>query len=117
MWQVILIPVLVIIEKEKKNPVKNFTFLGLSVGNEKPDFNYFLTSLVNKLKLLELGQTFTINNSSKFIQGFVLFGSFDKQAKADFFNIKSSIAYYGCVKCYQAGGTVKNKKGLYFTIL
>ena len=60
---------------------------------------------------LELGEKFIIDTSERFMRCFVLFGTFDKPARADVLNTKNSTAFYGCIKCYQSGITIQNKNG------
>jgi hypothetical protein len=78
-------------------------FLGVSVAITKPELEVFVTPIVKQMKILELGMAHEINNSLKVLHFFLLFGIFDKPARALVLNIISSNGYYGCLKCIQPG--------------
>ena len=59
----------------------------------------FLTPIYKELLELELG--FLINE--KIYKFYILFGVFDKPARASTLNIINSNGYYGCLKCQQPG--------------
>ncbi len=41
---------------------------------------------------------------------FLLFGVYDKPARASLLNIKNSNGFYGCMKCLQRGKSIKINK-------
>jgi len=84
-------------------------FKGLSVG-EKPNFDIFLKPIVNTLIKLEKG----IIINEKIFSAFLLFGCYDKPARAAITNINSSYGYYGCLKCCQKGERVSSDIGKFF---
>ena len=86
-----------------------FRFAGLSVGDEKPNFDVFLHPLVSQLKKLEYGVEMKINNSIHNTKFFVVACVFEKPTKAAVLNMKASNGFYGCTKCLQAGVTYKDK--------
>jgi hypothetical protein len=89
-------------------------FEGLSVGT-KPIFRYFLSPIIDELLVLEQGCIIKLNNEKKLLNFYVTHGVFDKPARAALLNIKSCTGFYGCLKCYQKGKSIKRKKGT-FTI-
>ena len=73
----------------------------------------FLKPIINELKKLEYGLIVKVNlKESKLLYFFVLFGVFDKPARAAILNMVNSTGYYGCLKCSQQGTCVETKKGL-----
>ena len=89
--------------------------LGVSVGHEKPVFEIFLKPIIEELKKLEYGLVVKINSKeSKLLYFYVLFGIFDKPARAAILNMVNSTGYYGCLKCSQEGINYETKKGLCF---
>jgi hypothetical protein len=97
--------------KEDRFLIQNMVLAGLSVGDEKPNFDVFLHSLVAELKRLEYGIEIQINSSvSKNVKFFLVAGIFDKPAKAAVLNMKASNGFYGCTKCLQPGVTYKDKE-------
>lgn len=80
---------------------------GLAVGVEKPNFNIFLTPIVEELQQLQYG----ININQQNIKFFVIAGIFDKPARASILNIIQYNGFYGCVKCTQPGISYETSKG------
>ena len=75
----------------------------------KPEFEIFLTPILQEMKMLELGITFEIQRDvKKILRFFLLYGIFDKPARASILNIISSNGYYGCLKCTQPGKTINH---------
>ena len=94
-------------------------FKGLSIGDSKPDFQVFIEPIVEKL--LELQYSFEITDRDKNIKRlrcFLLYGIYDKPARALANNIINSNGYYGCCKCLQEGERLRNSKSkLYVYII
>ena len=87
--------------------------LGVSVGHEKPIFEVFLKPIIIELKKLEYGLVVKINTTeSKLLYFFVIFGVFDKPARAAILNMVNSTGYYGCLKCSQKGINYETKRGI-----
>jgi hypothetical protein len=85
--------------------------LGISVANVKPNFDVFLNPIVKELKKLEYGISFkSRNEESKLLNFFVLFGVFDKPARASILSLINSTGYYGCLKCVQIGDVFLTRK-------
>jgi hypothetical protein len=75
----------------------------------KPEFEIFLTPILQKMKMLEFGITFEIQRDvKKILRFFLLYGIFDKPARASILNIISSNGYYGCLKCTQPVKTINH---------
>ena len=56
----------------------------MSVANEKPEFETLLILILNELKVLKCGVNFDFGfKKFRQIQFFLLFGIFDKPARAD----------------------------------
>ena len=84
---------------------------GLSIGDSKPDFNTFIKPIVRTLKKLEFGfQVINLNKDIKTYHCFLLYGIFDKPARALANNLINSNGYYGCCKCLQEGSRFKFQK-------
>ena len=82
-------------------------FTGISVADEKPDFHIFLKPIINELRALEYVINFDMgNNKFNQIHFFVLFGVFDKPARAAVLNMINSTGYSSCLKCLQKGDVV-----------
>ena len=73
--------------------------------------NLFFSPIVEKLKDIEYGKIFKIKKIDQLIKGYVLYGVFDKPARASVFNLIASNGYHSCLKCIQSGSTIKNKNG------
>jgi hypothetical protein len=58
------------------------------------------------LRELEYGLSFILDNSYQIMKFFVLYGIFDKPARAAILNIINSTGYFGCLKCIQEGESV-----------
>ncbi len=76
-----------------------FNEIGLYVGHQKPNIEKFFSPIVDQLYDLESGYIFG-NNVYYF---YLLNANFDKPARACILNTKSSIGYFGCIKCLQQG--------------
>ena len=86
-------------------------YSGIFVGS-KPNFNLLLMPIVKQLKELEYGVLIKQqNHCEKILRFFLLFGVFDKPARASITNCKLCTGYFGC-KCLQEG----NKDLFYFLV-
>jgi hypothetical protein len=75
----------------------------------KPEFEIFLTPILKQMKFLELGISFEIvSGLTKILRFYLLYGVFDKPARASILNIISCNGYYGCLKCIQPGKTINH---------
>ena len=93
----------------------NIIIAGLSVGNSKPNFNIFLKPIVHELQKLERGINLSLKDSySDLFKCFVLYGVFDKPARASLLNITNSNGAYGCLKCLQTGKNIRTNKSNLF---
>ena len=63
--------------------------------------------VLEELKELEYGRIF----NHRIYKFFLLFGVFDKPARAMILNIKQSNGHFGCLKCYKEGQSVKYGNG------
>ena len=78
---------------------------------KKPNFNILLKPVIIQLNSLEYGLTVKQNNfANKVLRFFLLFGVFDKPARAEILNMKLSSGYYGCIKCLQIGKRYQTSK-------
>jgi hypothetical protein len=84
---------------EERFCIKNVILAGLSVGEEKPNIISLLSPIVRQLKQLEYGIKISIDGEINNRRFFLLYGIFDKPAKASILNMISSHGYYGCTKC------------------
>jgi hypothetical protein len=74
--------------------------------------------IINDLKKLEYGLVVKLNTKeSKLLYFFVIFGIFDKPARAAILNMVNSTGYYGCLKCLQEGTNYETKKGIINVLL
>lgn len=90
----------------------NNFYVGLSVGDCKPDFDAFLLPIIKQLKELEIGVNLEISGEMRDNYHFYLInGVFDKPARSSILNIKSSNGFHGCLKCLQPGKSIKTDKG------
>ncbi|XP_057336178.1 uncharacterized protein LOC130674780 [Microplitis mediator] len=80
---------------------ENTIFAGLWFGYEKPDANKFMSAFYNELKILYEGFHFNVPglNLPLLVQGFIMCGTLDLPAKAQFLNMSPHMARYGCQKC------------------
>ena len=69
----------------------------------------FLKPIVETLKKFEIGSKLIVNGRPKIISAFLMYGVYDKPARAAANNTVASHGYYGCVKCTQKGEELKNK--------
>jgi hypothetical protein len=81
----------------------NLLFIGLSVGDSKPNFDSFLHPIVVQLKKLEYGIDVPFDDITKEIKFFLTHAVMDKPAKSALLNMISSTGFYGCTKCLQPG--------------
>ena len=89
------------------------TLKGLSIGDEKPNFEIFLHPLVKDLKRLEYGIPINIDGAIKNRKFFLIAAVFDKPAKAAVLNMKLCTGFFGCTKCLQPGISFKaNENGI-----
>ncbi|KAH0535008.1 hypothetical protein KQX54_011830 [Cotesia glomerata] len=67
----------------------------------KPDANKFMSAFYNELKILYEGYQYNVPglNLPLFVQGFIMCGTLDLPAKAQFLNMSPHMARYGCQKC------------------
>jgi hypothetical protein len=96
---------------EKRYSCDNIILAGLSVGDKKPNFNFFLKKFILNLNDLERGIDVEIENEMKTRKFFVIAGIFDKPARAAILNMKSCTGKFGCTKCLQTGESLKNAAG------
>ena len=82
--------------------------LCLSVGSIKPNFDVFLNPILCELKELEYG----IGIKEKICKFFVISGVYDRPARATVLNMIGSTGFFGCLKCYQPGSTLKTSNGI-----
>ena len=75
----------------------------MSIGDEKPNFEFFLHPLVTQLKRLEYGIPIDINGCIRNRKFFLVSAVFDKPAKAAILNMKLCTGFFGCTKCLQPG--------------
>ena len=62
------------------------------------------------MKRLENGLSFELEKGfQKILRFFLLFGVFDKPARASLLNLRAGNAYFSCMKCDQEGENVKTK--------
>lgn len=84
----------------------------MSVADTKPSFQTFIEPIVDKLKDLE--RIFEVEDNDKTINTFrcfLLYGVYDKPARAMANQTVNSNGYWGCCKCLQKGERLKNKQG------
>ena len=88
--------------------IKNFKlYLGLSVGDAKPNFESFLNPIIISLKKLEMGTEISFKDKTIDIKFFLTHAVMDKPAKAAVLKMISSTGFHGCTKCLQAGKSLK----------
>ena len=88
-------------------------FVGISVGQSKPEFNFFMKPLVTALKNLEYGISLNIHGQIKDnIKFYVINGVYDKPARAAVLMMISSNGFYGCLICLQPGESIATEKGM-----
>ena len=91
-WPMIL--VINEIELKKRFSLEYIIVAGLFVGS-KQNFEILMKPIVAQLKSLEYGLLMKQNNfSKKILRFFLLFGVFDKPARASILNTKSSNGFY-----------------------
>jgi hypothetical protein len=87
--------------------LENTIIAGISVAEVKPDFQMFLKPIVNELQKFESG---IMTDEGRIVKGFLLYGVYDKPARASANNTIASYGYYGCSKCTQEGDLCKMSK-------
>lgn len=104
-------PILIVINElpiQERFCIDNIIIAGLSVGLKKPDIPSFLSPIVPDIKSLEFGLQVEFKNKEITRKKFYLISSvFDKPARAEILNMQSYNGFYGCLKCYQTGETLK----------
>jgi hypothetical protein len=93
-----------------------FSIKGLATGDCKPDFETFIKPIVDSFKRLESSFEVENKNTSKRFRCFLLYGVYDKPARALANNVINSNGYFGCCKCLQRGSRLKNAKSKSFNI-
>ena len=91
--------------------IDNTILAGLSVGEEKPNIDYFFNPIVIQLKKLELGFNLSIDNQDRETKCFLIAAIFDKPAKSAVLNINGCNGFYGCHVCYQPGISYREQGG------
>ncbi len=77
------------------------------MSDGKPDMESLLEPIVHSLKALELGINIGLKGEFNLVKIFTLFSVFDKPTRASILNLVSSHGFFGCLKCYISGQTVK----------
>ena len=91
---------------------ENIIIAGLSVAIKKPNFDIFLSPIIEEL--IEIQHGVYVSNDSKsvdLVYFHVLHAVLDKPARADLLNVKLCTGDYGCIKCLQSGKNLKLRKG------
>lgn len=80
---------------------ENTIIAGLWFGYEKPDANKFMAAFYDELNVLYEGLHFNVPGFDLpiFVRGFIMCGTLDLPAKAQFLNMSPHMARYGCQKC------------------
>ena len=86
----------------------NTIIAGFWIG-KKPNYDEYLKPIIKELKLLELGQLVTLNQTNSLIRFFVCHGVFDKPCRAAILNMIQYNGLFGCLKCYQPGLSLASK--------
>lgn len=103
-------PVFLVINElpiESRFCIDNIILAGLSVAEQKPNFDIFFNEIVTQLSVLELGFDLSLDNVSKKRKFFLIAAVFDKPAKAPVLNMNQYNGNCGCTKCEQPGETAK----------
>lgn len=106
-------PVFLIINElplHKRFAIDNVILAGLTVGENKPNMDFFLNPIVIQLKRLELGVNITIENNTRDRKFFCICSCCDKPAKAALLNMQMFNSFYGCTKCLQKAQTFKTSE-------
>ena len=82
------------------------------MGDCKPDFDVFLKPIVSELQSFEQGKFISVANQIKIIKGYLLFGIYDKPARASVNNTTLASGQYGCIKCLQKGKRLTNNQSI-----
>lgn len=97
------------IKAEERFKICNVILAGLWIGIN-PNYENYLKPIVKSLITLERGEFMTLNSVNTLVKFFLIFGIFDKPARAAVLNMKMCTGFYGCLKCYQKGSTFKTDK-------
>jgi hypothetical protein len=84
-----------------------FNYIGLSVGDARPNFESFLNPIVISLKKLELGTNISFKDMCKEIKFYLTHAVMDKPAKSAMLNMVTRTGFFGCTKCLQSGKSLK----------
>ena len=69
----------------------------------------FLEELFPQLRELEIGVNLQSVEDYRNVNFYLLFGVFDKPARASALNLVNSTGYYSCLKCLQRGKNIQDK--------
>ena len=94
-------------------------FAGMWYGTIKSEPSIFLEPLYHELKTLENGVTLKVRlndskHGSKLVRVFLIAGTFDLPARSLVTGTIQFNGKYGCIKCYQEGGSTKQSKYVMF---
>lgn len=99
------------LELKKRFELHNIIIAGVWIG-PKPNYIHYLKPIITELLSLEKGEILSLNQHlEELIHVFLIFGVFDKPARAAMLNMMQYNGKFGCLKCYHPGESQKTDKG------